>query len=85
MIYDLVTDFNCSSLVCPQQEIDDLVAATKRLVVQVVGKEAGFDQDSIKKRDKAALIASIAKLESEVCLFDSCIKFLGNFHDHSVL
>ncbi|KAL0681017.1 hypothetical protein Bca4012_047864 [Brassica carinata] len=48
------------------QEIDDLVAATKRLIVQVVGKEAGFDEDSIKKRDKAALIASTAKLESEL-------------------
>ncbi|WZY74874.1 hypothetical protein YC2023_021258 [Brassica napus] len=46
------------------QEIDDLVAATKRLVVE--SSEAGFDEDSIKKRDKAALIASIAKLESEL-------------------
>ena len=70
MIWLLI--FNCSSLVCPQQEIDDLVAATKRLVVE--SSEAGFDEDSIKKRDKAALIASIAKLESEVCLFDSSIK-----------
>uniref|UniRef100_M4E3W6 Peptidase C1A papain C-terminal domain-containing protein n=1 Tax=Brassica campestris TaxID=3711 RepID=M4E3W6_BRACM len=47
-----------------EQEIDDLVAATKRLVVE--SSEAGFDEDSIKKRDKAALIASIAKLESEL-------------------
>ncbi|XVE86950.1 hypothetical protein DITRI_Ditri18aG0076500 [Diplodiscus trichospermus] len=31
-------------------------------------KEAGFDEESIKKRDKAALIAYIAKLETE--LFD---------------
>ncbi|XVF17464.1 hypothetical protein REPUB_Repub10bG0124400 [Reevesia pubescens] len=31
-------------------------------------KEAGFDEESIKKRDKAALIAYIAKLEAE--LFD---------------
>ncbi|CDY68182.1 BnaAnng26390D [Brassica napus] len=46
------------------QEIDDLVAATKRLVVE--SSEAGFDEDSIKKRDKAALIASTAKLESEL-------------------
>ena len=30
-------------------------------------KEAGFDKESIKKRDKAALIAYIAKLETEVC------------------
>lgn len=32
-------------------------------------KEAGFDEESIKKRDKAALIAYIAKLEAEVCSF----------------
>lgn len=32
-------------------------------------KEAGFDEQSIKKRDKAALIAYIAKLESEVRFF----------------
>lgn len=32
-------------------------------------KEAGFDEQSIKQRDKAALIAYIAKLESEVCFF----------------
>lgn len=30
-------------------------------------KDAGFDEQTIKKRDKAALIAYIAKLESEVC------------------
>lgn len=30
-------------------------------------KEAGFDEQSIKQRDKASLIAYIAKLESEVC------------------
>lgn len=30
-------------------------------------KEAGFDEESIRRRDKAALIAYIAKLESEVC------------------
>lgn len=30
-------------------------------------KEAGFDEESIKRRDKAALIAYIAKLEAEVC------------------
>ncbi|GLT44235.1 hypothetical protein SLA2020_181440 [Shorea laevis] len=29
-------------------------------------KEAGFDQESIKRRDKAALIAYIAKLEAEI-------------------
>lgn len=29
-------------------------------------KEAGFDEDSIKRSDKAALIAYIAKLEAEV-------------------
>lgn len=32
-------------------------------------KEAGFDEESIKRRDKAALIAYIAKLEAEVCSF----------------
>lgn len=31
-------------------------------------KEAGFDEDSIKRRDKATLIAYIAKLEAEVLL-----------------
>lgn len=30
---------------------------------------AGFDEESIKRRDKAALIAYIAKLEAEVCQF----------------
>lgn len=29
-------------------------------------KEAGFDEESIRRRDKAALIAYIAKLEAEV-------------------
>lgn len=29
-------------------------------------KDAGLDEDSIKRRDKAALIAYIAKLEAEV-------------------
>lgn len=29
-------------------------------------REAGFDEESIKRRDKAALIAYIAKLEAEV-------------------
>ena len=29
-------------------------------------KEAGFDEESIKRRDKAALIANIARLEAEV-------------------
>ena len=32
-------------------------------------KEAGFDEDSIKRRDKAALIAYIAKLEAEVSFY----------------
>lgn len=32
-------------------------------------KEAGFDEESIKRRDKAALIAYIAKLEAEVSYF----------------
>lgn len=31
-------------------------------------KEAGFDEEAIKRRDKAALIAYIAKLEAEVCV-----------------
>ena len=35
-------------------------------------KEAGFDEESIRRRDKAALIAYIAKLEAEV-------KFSVNF------
>lgn len=40
-------------------------------------REAGFDEDSIKRRDKAALIAYIAKLETEVCSFwDSLIYIL---------
>lgn len=30
-------------------------------------KEAGFDEESVKRRDKAALIAYIANLEAEVC------------------
>jgi hypothetical protein len=29
-------------------------------------REAGFDEDSVKRRDKATLIAHIARLESEV-------------------
>lgn len=32
-------------------------------------QEAGFDEDSIKRRDKASLIAYITKLEAEVYLF----------------
>lgn len=35
-------------------------------------KEAGFDEESIKRRDKAALIAYIAKLEAEVTVFLPC-------------
>lgn len=31
-------------------------------------KEAGFDEESIRRRDKAALIAYVAKLEGEVLL-----------------
>lgn len=34
-------------------------------------KEAGFDEESIRRRDKAALIAYIAKLEAEVCYFSN--------------
>ncbi|KAE8707004.1 hypothetical protein F3Y22_tig00110387pilonHSYRG00580 [Hibiscus syriacus] len=30
-------------------------------------KEAGFDEESNRRRDKAALIAYIAKLQAEVC------------------
>lgn len=30
-------------------------------------REAGFDEESIKRRDKAALIAYITRLETEVC------------------
>ena len=32
-------------------------------------RDAGFDEESIKRRDKAALIAYIAKLENEVLVF----------------
>ena len=32
-------------------------------------RDAGFDEESIKHKDKAALIAYIAKLEAEVCTF----------------
>ncbi len=32
-------------------------------------RDAGFDEESIKRRDKAALIAYIAKLEAEVSYF----------------
>ena len=31
-------------------------------------KQAGFDEESIRQKDKAALVAYIAKLEAEVCL-----------------
>lgn len=30
-------------------------------------RDAGFDEESIRHKDKAALVAYIAKLESEVC------------------
>lgn len=30
-------------------------------------RQAGFDEESIRRRDKAALIAYISKLEAEVC------------------
>ena len=30
-------------------------------------REAGFDEESIKRRDKTTLIAYIAKIEAEVC------------------
>lgn len=41
-------------------------------------KEAGFDEESIKRRDKAALITYIAKLEAEVVFstlhnFEFCV------------
>lgn len=40
--------------------------------------DAGFDEDSIKRRDKAALIAYIAKLEAEVCvIYTSSFHFLN--------
>lgn len=32
-------------------------------------REAGFDEESIKRRDKGSLIAHIAKLEAEVLSF----------------
>lgn len=44
-------------------------------------KEAGFDEESIKRRDKAALIAYIAKLEAEVCL----LQFFENTSSLSTL
>lgn len=36
-------------------------------------EEAGFDEESIKRRDKASLIAYISKLESEVFFFNCCV------------
>ena len=39
-------------------------------------RDAGFDEESIKRRDKAALIAYIAKLEAEVSYFPLFFFFL---------
>lgn len=36
-------------------------------------KDAGFDEESIKHKDKAALVAYIAKLEAEVRFFFTVI------------
>lgn len=47
-------------------------------------KEAGFDEESIKRRDKAALIAYIAKLEAEVS-FRSVFFFVQLKLRHSCL
>lgn len=38
-------------------------------------REAGFDEESIKRRDKAALIAYISKLEAEVELLSPSVNF----------
>ena len=42
-------------------------------------RDAGFDEESIKHKDKAALIAYIAKLEAEVCTFTFLPLSLSNF------
>lgn len=43
-------------------------------------KDAGFDKESVKRRDKAALIANIARLETQVLFFLlSLIKFFSTF------
>lgn len=47
-------------------------------------KEAGFDEESIKRRDKAALIAYIAKLEAEVCHLFSQKSFISSRDSHFV-
>lgn len=41
-------------------------------------REAGFDEESIKRRDKASLIAYIAKLEAEVSKFSSFFAFVAS-------
>lgn len=46
-------------------------------------KDAGFDEESIRRRDKAALIAYIAKLEAEVRF--PLIFFLSSFRNSNFL
>jgi hypothetical protein len=48
-------------------------------------RDAGFDEESIKRRDKAALIAYIAKLEAEVSYFPLFFFFAILFYINSVL
>lgn len=43
-------------------------------------RDAGFDEESIKRRDKAALIAYIAKLEAEVSYFPLFFFFFLQFY-----
>jgi len=38
-------------------------------------REAGFDEDAVRRRDKAALIGYISRLESEVITWDGCAGF----------
>jgi len=38
-------------------------------------REAGFDEDAVRRRDKAALIGYISRLESEVIALDGCAGF----------
>lgn len=42
-------------------------------------REAGFDEEAVKRRDKAALVAYITKLESEVCSLFSFLILLMIF------
>jgi hypothetical protein len=41
-------------------------------------REAGFDEETVKRKDKASLIAYITKLEAEVCSWGLIILLLFN-------